>query len=436
MHDLPSQTLLQQTHARPVSGEELEVFGKKAACRYTCGECATLNDAVVMTIKSAGLSPEQVKRVVEFTNQNAYLTEFKKESSAHKYIEFHGGPANPSEILKDLNDGGGGTVFDRGMADYASPPPEKTASILAKNRAVLGLEKVASVVDPREQALRQAFAAEDVPVPYEDPYQDSIAMREKLATIRDNLNSDLSFLETEYLVIGDDLYGQVKQAALEGTPLGHVIQAWQDVTPGEGYVKCAFQLIGSRLVEEGVFRSFDEVGASLEKTAGAQALPNHEHPVLKSFAAFCTQLDKLASVRAQRDEVADYFNRIDWFLKEAMQKVAKGENALKRLAGQGGLLGKVWGGAGRLGEFMSGPAEQLVGAIGGEGAGQIVGTVARHAPKAVLGLAGARGVKEVYDRGIKYGPGQIPLRLMKEMVPGTREYYIDQMNKQQGTGFM
>jgi hypothetical protein len=114
MSDLPFQALLQQAHARSVSGEELEAFGKKAAAQYSRGD-GSLTEAVVETVKHAGLSPEQVKRVVEFANTTAYLTEFKKEGSHHRVVEFQGGPADPSAVLQDLNDGGGGTVFDVGQ---------------------------------------------------------------------------------------------------------------------------------------------------------------------------------------------------------------------------------------------------------------------------------------------------------------------------------
>jgi hypothetical protein len=149
MHELPSIALLQQSHAVPKSGEELEVLGKSASKKYASGRAATLNEAVVDTVKHAGLSPEQVRRVVEFANVNAYLSEFGKEGAAHKYIEFHGGPASPAEVLHDLNDGGGGSVFDRGSADYSyDPEAPKTASLLEKNRVAahkLGLEKTAGL---------------------------------------------------------------------------------------------------------------------------------------------------------------------------------------------------------------------------------------------------------------------------------------------------
>ncbi len=403
MHDLPSQTLLQQAHARSVSGEELEVFGKKAAATYASGECETLTEAVVETVKHAGLSPEQVRRVVEFTNQNAYLTEFRKESADHKYVEFQGGPASPSEVLKDLNDGGGGTVFDRGTADYSSPPVKTASALRSRNRAALGLEKTASAGDRTEEAFAEMWGAPAAPLPYADPMQDSIAMREKLATARDNINSDLSMLETEYLEIGDHLFDLVKQAALGGTPLGHIIQAWQDITPGDGYVKAAFALVGPRLVEQEVFPSLDGVAASLSKTASAQSMPNHEHPLLKTFAGFCAHLDKLASTRLARDEVADCFRRIDGFVKKASL---------------GGVAGKVWQGAGRAGEALTQPVGKAVDALAGREAADLAAKAVRYAPKAALVAGGYAAGRTVYDHA-KYGPVGRAAHTAASFVPGT-----------------
>ncbi len=143
--------LLQQSHATPRSGEDLEVFGKYAAQKYINGDSGTLSDAVVETVKQAGLSPEQVRRVIEFANTDAYLTEHRKEGSDSKYVEFTGGPADPGEVLRDLNDGGGGTVFDRGLADYSLPPIQKTSSVgdlASRNLEVLEKTAAASGFGP------------------------------------------------------------------------------------------------------------------------------------------------------------------------------------------------------------------------------------------------------------------------------------------------
>ncbi len=456
MTDLPSITLLQQAHAIPKTGEELEVLGKTAACKYSAGECPSLSEAVVETIKHAGLSPEQVKRVVEFTNQSAYRNEFNKLGSGHKYIEFEGGPADPGDVLKDLNDGGGGTVFDRGVLDYASQPSmaAKTASaLLEQNRGRLGIEKVARRLteadfaaaigmspagagwgqpgsggfdpfgeqqkmqqvamlqaatgrkpvmvkhsseldfDPAETAFEEMFRTDGPAAePYHEPLQDSLEMREKLGGARDHLTGELGGLELAFNEVLGDMYTEVKQAALQGVTLGQVMTAWADVVPGPDYVKLAFAYIGPKLQEDGVFDSMDDIGASLEKMA-SNGLVNHAHPLVQSMAAYITVLDKLAHVRAARDELDTEYNRIDGFTKKA----ASVAEALRSLAQKGGAFPKVQGIARGAGEAVGKGAQEVGEAILGAGspvaagAGKVVGGVVKYSPEAGVGLAGYEG---------------------------------------------
>lgn len=448
MHDLPSQTLLQQANARPVSGEELEVFGKAAASEYMRGRSATLNDAVVGTVKQAGLSPEQVKRVVEFANTAAYLQEFKKEGSTHKYIHFDGGPASPSEVLKDLNDGGGGTVFDRGMADYHQPPMPKTASVMQRNFSRLGLEKVASA-DPREDLLWGAFGVEEEPLPYADPWRESEDMREKLATMRDNLNSDLSMTEGEFRDITDQLYDMVKQAAMAGTPLGYIVQAWQHVTPGDGFVKAAFSHIGPRLVEEGIF-NYDGVGESLTKHASSGVV-NPEHPLVGTFAGFCSHLMKLAEIREQRDICHREYERIDGFIKNAATLaktvvdaasqpglVQRMKSGLQAAAGKGGLYSQLKGVTGKAGQTAGGVTQNVGEALLGEGsraargAGWAVEKGIKHSPE----IAAAIAAKEGYDQ-VKYRPSFIAAKnMVQSRIPYTHPYMVREYQLQQNAGGM
>lgn len=551
MHDLPSIALLQQSHAIPKSGEELEVLGKSAARKYVSGHCPTLNEAVVDTVKHGGLSPEQVRRVVEFANVNAYLTEFNKEGGAHKYVEFHGGPANPAEVLRDLNDGGGGTVFDRGLADYShDPEPQKTAALLSKNLEVMGRMKTASVrlgvasmndvfddmatdasrrhqappyagfdpfgdqqrkaqvhmlsamtgrqpvvhkyagipmdpgivpqqpslsdetrsmiggsggelaaagpatedpnaapgvpgydplpehmklmaqhmklmqtragggtqapvpatpagdpmapkvaaaldFNPAETMLAQAFSAVDEPYPYADPMQDSLELREKLAGAADHMTSELSMLETAFHDTLDQVYHEVKVAALEGVPLGQVLAAWQQVVPSPEYVKTAFLYIGPRLQEEGVFDSLDDIGASLEKTAH-RGMVNTEHPLVSTMADYCTVLDKLAEVREAREELLQERNRLDFFLKRAAAIIPRMAKA-------------VQSGANRAGDVLGAAAERGASALlvdnpeTAANIGKGVRAVTRATPGAATVAGGLLLGDEVHDR-TKYSP--------------------------------
>lgn len=305
MNDLPSGILLQQSNAKPKTGEELEVFGKEAASKYTRGQVDTLTEAVIETIKSAGLSPEQVKRVVEFANIDAFNQEFRKEGSGSKVVEFKGGPADFSEVLKDLNDGSV-SVLDKHAFDY-STPPINVAEVASQNENRLGLDN---------EKLAQAFGVEEVPLPYADPLREALDLKDKLAGIEENLASELSQLEGQYYQVLDGLFGAVKQASLEGAELGQVVSAWREVTSKPEFVKAAFSHITPRLIENGVFPSKDSLGNSLMKTASSGVV-NHNHPLVVHFCDFCETLTKLAETRVAHSDVASALDTISTFLKSA-----------------------------------------------------------------------------------------------------------------------
>jgi hypothetical protein len=387
MSDLPAQTLLQQLNARPVSGEHLEVLGKHASEMWERGDFKTLSEAVVETVKHAGLAPEQVRRVVEFANTGAYLSEFKKQGDAHKVVDFgEGGPADPSEILKDLNDGGGGSVFDRGTLDYDHAPTVKTAS---------GLED-----DEADAAIAEMFATKTAgEIPYAEPFQEAFDVHAKLASMDDRMVAEIGGLEIMYADLADRLYGGVKQATLNGMSLGKVAQAWQSVAPHEDYLKVAFQLFAPRLLREGVFSSEEAMLSSADKLASA-GLVNPEHPLVVDFGEFCEVLGKLAHTRVAREEVRESLVEMRAFLKEAA-----------------GVAGKVWDASKKVsrgaGKAVGGVAEKVV-----PGSGSVVEGVIAHAPH----IGAAVGANEV-RRHLKYDPtAQAVSGAVLKHVPGTASY--------------
>lgn len=411
MSDLPSIAILQQINARPMSGEDLETFGKEAASRYVSGRCPNLTEAVVETVKSAGLAPEQVRRVVEFANTDAFLQEFKKEGH-HKVVEFAGGPANYADVLRDLNDGGGGTVFDRGNTDYDLPPPDmdKTSQIGSER---LGLEN---------QKLAQAFQVDEKPLPFADPLKDAFDMKVKLAAAYDELTGEVSALEVSYYETGDRLFNQVKQAALGGMDLGQIVQAWHQVVDEPEYVKAAFQQLAPRLVSNGVFRSKSDIGDSLLKTAQVGVV-NKEHPLVIEFMEFCSTLNKLAQANAVREEVVNGLDQISNFLKIAQGTAIVGGG----MAGKGANIAKkVWTGAKGLAESAAPHAEAAGEWIGGERTGKALGWGVRHLPHAAVGL----GAEEAYQRA-RYSPTLQTVRnFLMSRVPYTRENLIRQYSLQ------
>lgn len=429
MSDMPIQTVLQQRDARPVPGEHLEVLGKKAASDWGFGKFASLTEAVVDTVRGERLGPEQVLRVVEFCNSSAYLTEFRKEGS-HKVVNFEGGPADPAQVIQDLNDGGGGTVYDRGMLDYNMSPslatkeaawrnPEiadfdKTASVdndppganLPKLKPLPSLPKMASPLDRHDAELWAMFGNnEGGKIASADPLQPLKEVHDKLAGALGQAQSELDGLEVDYQLAGRDLYDQVKQAAMDGVTLGQMVAAWSSVQPDPLYVKVAFSVLTPRLRAEHVFDSLDAVGESLAKTASVGRL-NAEHPLLYTYAEYCTTLNKVANMRVLVDE----------FSRGAAESLA----LLKQAAG--GLVGVAKGGLHAVSRGIDRAAPAVAHAmVGSEGAKKLAPRLAKGLKGTALvgGALGANAaVQGITDRPAVHGT----IVAAKSLVPGTMEY--------------
>lgn len=417
MSDLPSTLLNQQAYARPMVGEELELLGKKAAALYT-GSGVPLTQAVIETVKHAGLSPEQVRRVAEFTNIAAYLGEFQKCGNDHRYIQFQGGPADVPTILRDLNDGGGGTVFDRGLADYQQPPPD-VMKLASRNLDRMGIE---------DAKLAAAFQVEDRPLPYADPLKQAHDLYTKLADARENLAYEMSVQEGAYRDLSAAMYGQVKQAALEGTPLGHIVQAWATVTTNPDFVKAAFMGMTPLLLADQVFSSRDDVAGSLSKTA-SNVLVNPNAELVQVFGEFCQTLQKLAEIRAQREEITGALEDIGGFMVASIDKLAAADRAgdvASALERGASALHSGWQQATAASAAAAPAAERVGAALGGPLAGRLVGGAVKYAPHIGAGILG----EEAYQRA-RYSPSfQTAKNFALSRIPYTHPYMVRQYDLQ------
>jgi hypothetical protein len=442
MYELPANVLLQQSKAQPRSGEELETFGKVAARSFLAGKHSTLSDAVVGTIKHAGLSPEQVKRVVEFTNVNAYITEFNKEGSANKYVQFEGGPANPSDVSRELNSGGGGTVFDRGNEDYRSMP-SGTKTAMARNLQLLGLEKTAA--GQSEDDFWQAFYGDKTAgiETLRDPTPDVEDLYFKLAGAADHVTSELSLLEAEMPKVAEDLHQAVRAGVHDGCTLGQILSAWTHVVPSPDYVKIAFSVIGPRLLEEGVFTA-DSFADSCEKTA-SQGLVNLEHPLVATMAHFSAQLTKCAQLRSAQQELidsAEAVRRHPLFTGELHKEAMTPGFGIQRGAG---YLGNAWKNiahaGNKAGEGAEWATKQLIGTpstnktTGGMLRDELPGwanALTRGTVKYVAPAVGVAAVgNELYDQARQIPALDTAAQVVAARTPGTHEYYMHQAQIQQ-----
>jgi hypothetical protein len=152
-------------------------------------------------------------------------------------VTFEGGPADPSVVLKDLNDGSAPAVHQVKEASYQPPLGHyKTAgtsdSVLAEAFGV-GMEKVADV--QHTGRFNRGDEAADV--------------RTRLATMGDVVCAWASYADTPMIKRATKhLHDHLRAARIMGT---------------------------------------EQQVESLSKTAGAGSVPNPAHPVVERFIAFC-----------------------------------------------------------------------------------------------------------------------------------------------------
>lgn len=262
--------LAQQAAARPIDPEQLELMGKKAAAMYGGGR--TLSEAVVEVVKEARLAPEQVKRVCEFANTNAYLSAFEK-AGAVRNINFDGGPADPGRVLKDLNDGSSPAIHQVSSSDYSDPvgsykTASADASILAEAFGA-GLEKTAQVHDHFTRA---------------NPADEVNDLRVTIQGARDQLMSKLSSSEILLTDIKSMLSEKVAEAVLEGMPMGDVLRAWSSYG-NANQIKEAAAFVRDHLRDRRILGK-EQFVESLTKTASHGVIANPDHPVVDHFILF------------------------------------------------------------------------------------------------------------------------------------------------------
>ena len=268
--------LLQQEAAKPIDPEQLEAFGKQAAARYHQG--VKLSQAVVDTVKTAKLAPEQIKRVCEFANTAAYLNEFEKGGEVRN-VTFNGGPANPSDVIKDLNDGSAPAIHQVDE-DYGIPASGsyKTASgdesILASAFGHSGMEKSASAVSRTE---RDHFTRQE---PAEEVYD----MKVRLDGTRDHFMGKLATSQVVYDDVSRDLCSAVRQEVHGGSSLGDIGRAWASYTPNTFMWKTAMEMVRKDLDHGGLLTKEAQV-QSIQEVSGGR-VPNPAHPVVERFIAF------------------------------------------------------------------------------------------------------------------------------------------------------
>jgi hypothetical protein len=247
-------------------------------------------------------------------------------------------------------------------------------------------------------------------------------MKDKLASLYDEAMSELGSLETRYMDLCDLMFGQVKQASLEGVPLGQLVPLFASVTEDPAFLKAAFAELGPRLVDNRVFETHDAMSESLMKTAGA-GMPNPQHPLVGIYADFCETLAKLAATRQVSEDVVANLDTLQTFIKKASAATA-GESVGKVL----GAIPKAWRAVTGAAAHASQPVEQFVEKAVGPNAAWAASRAVKYAPHAATALAG----EEVYQRAKANPAIQGAENFVLSRLPYTRQNMARQYNLQMG----
>lgn len=229
--------------SRAVDPTHLEVLGKTAARLADSGDLS-LSDAVVQTVGREKLNSEQVRRVVEYANTEAFNRKFASTSGSMRSVHFDGGPADPAEVLQSLNNAARPREVTIDSLEYSMPPDSsssKTSSIhIALDRTVEGVMGDVRGLHGRLEAAHDELV--------QSVEASKSAMNEALV----------------------ELARTVKSASAEGASPSEMLAAWARVSPE--LAKTAFDRTRPFMRDSGV------------KVAGR--VLNPAHPVVRNFEIF------------------------------------------------------------------------------------------------------------------------------------------------------
>ena len=440
------------------SASELEAYGAEAARSYSCQEQPTLTQAVVETVKQAGLSPMQVQRVVERANKLAYLQVHQsKLGEEQRIVEFNGGPARTHEVLAQLNS----TPSPHLSVDYSDyhSAPAKTASTRAQDDQFFESLFQNSPAIPSDQQL--------------DPLGESRKLASNLQDLLKQAESSLSFAESDMQWAQKEFYDTVKTARAAGIPLGHMLAGWSTLSPPAGLVKQAMQDLTGNLVDSGSQLKLAEEIQQLPPP-GAQFDP--KHPIFSAFTKYAQAYIELEATKKVAEELHEQLGELRGVMKVASEhlkqpiqaapanppppsdpsstKTASLDQLMEGLEQGGllkqgaaevhsdpfpadprGLLSKVRDGSKAVGDTVGRGAGWIAKHLADKGSSapaQVAKGVSTAVQAAPVVAGAALGLKALQHLR---AAGESPVgRYVKSFVPGTDAYAEDEMRTQMAYG--
>lgn len=180
-----------------------ENLGKQAARLAETGDLS-LTQAVVHTIGHVKLNSEQVRRVVEQANVEAFNRKFASTSGSMRAVHIDGGPADPVEVLQCLNDGARPREVTIDVLEYSMPPEHVKSSSFSFADSVRTADGVRGDIYALSDRLRSAH--------------DEVTQSFEAA--RSDMNEHM-------VVLGE----AVKSAGLQGATAGEIYASWAKQDP-------------------------------------------------------------------------------------------------------------------------------------------------------------------------------------------------------------
>lgn len=262
---------LNQNNWQPLSAESLVHLGKTAASTAeTSG--ISLTDAVVRAIGMTKLNEQQVRRVVEAANHEAFHQKYAAMDSRMRVVDLEGGPA-------DLN-----AVTER-LALLAAP--QKVAAY--RNDYVLGPQYPVHSSGPYVPTMSKTAALEGV-----------TELKERLHATHEELTGQVAAKQASVESSIHRVTHHVRQALADGAYYEDIAKAWGHYNP-----KYATELASS----------FSLPKAPPGVKTASREIPR-DHPICVAFANFVKVAQEYEEVCTAVRDVEKELVRIDDFLGE------------------------------------------------------------------------------------------------------------------------
>lgn len=246
------------------SSEHLMLLAKRAAGMYISKDAKSLTEAVQKSLKHEDLNEDQMRRVVEMTNQAAWKEMFQTD----RQVNFE--PADASSVVSSFSEEP--TEVSPISMDYQTDPTPAVPEVdLEKEFGI-------SVSDDYEKLNPDLPAQEEVA---------------KAAAAVDASRHAVNTMERSLPELAEGFFHQVKQAyVLEGHPITKIAKAVSAATDAN-FSGSVMKSAADRLVDQGIRFSLEK-----EKTASAESvIINTDHDLIQTAVRFEKVAKSLANAR-------------------------------------------------------------------------------------------------------------------------------------------